>query len=139
MSEVVQHAETRVWEGPLSEVPPSSPVHPVGACSQCASEFVPGASFCHVCGVSRPAPARPHGWTSYFEFQQMQQWVGLSTAAFIAFMAGIGCLLCALGVGLVLSAQTLAEWQAVQLWRIQWLLAATAAFVAGLLLKQRTR
>jgi hypothetical protein len=42
----------------------------------------------------------------------------------------------AIGVGFVFSAATVLDWQAVQVWRIQWLLAAVAAFVAGILLKR---
>jgi len=33
-------------------------------------------------------------------------------------------------------APSLAEFQAIQMWRIEWLLAATASFVAGILLKK---
>jgi hypothetical protein len=42
----------------------------------------------------------------------------------------------AIGVGLFFKASNLGEFQAIQLWRIEWLLAATAAFVAGILLKK---
>ena len=35
-----------------------------------------------------------------------------------------------------MGAADLAEFQAVQMWRIEWLLAATASFVAGILLKK---
>jgi hypothetical protein len=38
--------------------------------------------------------------------------------------------------GLVYSANTLVDWQAVQTWRIEWLLAAAVAFIAGILLKK---
>jgi hypothetical protein len=41
-------------------------------------------------------------------------------------------------VGL-LTAKTLVDWQAIQMYRIEWLLAATAAFVAGILLKKKDR
>ena len=58
-------------------------------------------------------------------------------APFIAFAVGILCLLGALGVGLIFSARTMVDWQAVQLWRIEWLLASVAAFVAGCLLKKK--
>ena len=34
------------------------------------------------------------------------------------------------------TASNLAEFQAIQMWRIEWLLAATASFVAGILLKK---
>jgi cytosine/uracil/thiamine/allantoin permease len=62
--------------------------------------------------------------------------VGLSTAAFIAFLVGIVCMVGAIGVGVIFGARTVLDWQAVQLWRIEWLLGAVAAFVAGCLLKQ---
>jgi hypothetical protein len=40
-------------------------------------------------------------------------------------------------VGL-LTARTLVDWQAIQFYRAEWLLAATAAFVAGILLKKNS-
>jgi hypothetical protein len=43
----------------------------------------------------------------------------------------------ALLTGFIFSAATVLDWQAVQLWRIEWLLAAIALFVAGILLKKR--
>lgn len=62
--------------------------------------------------------------------------MGLPTAALIAFMIGLGCVAGALGVSLFFKASNLAEFQAIQMWRIEWLLAATASFVAGILLKK---
>jgi hypothetical protein len=70
------------------------------------------------------------------EFHVIQQRLALSTASLIAFLAGIGCLAGAIGVGLVFSANTVLDWQAVQLWRIEWLLGAAACFLAGILLKK---
>jgi len=37
---------------------------------------------------------------------------------------------------LFFTAATVLDWQAVQLWRIEWLLGAAVAFVAGILLKK---
>jgi cytosine/uracil/thiamine/allantoin permease len=68
---------------------------------------------------------------------ELSQSLGLSTAPFVAFGIGVLCLLGALGVGLVFSARTMLDWQAVQLWRMEWLLGAVAAFVAGCLLKKK--
>jgi hypothetical protein len=51
-------------------------------------------------------------------------------------MIGLGCILGAIAVGFVFTVQNLVDWQAVQIWRIQWLLAAAAAFIAGILLKK---
>jgi len=42
----------------------------------------------------------------------------------------------ALGVGLFFSVRTTLDWEAVQVWRIQWLLGASASFLAGILLKK---
>ena len=61
---------------------------------------------------------------------------GLPTASLTAFLLGIGCALAALLVGFIFSANTVLDWQAVQMWRIEWLLAAVACFVAGILLRQ---
>ena len=60
-----------------------------------------------------------------------------STASLIAFLIGIGCIAGALLVGF-LTAKTLVDWQAIQFYRAEWLLGATASFVAGILLKKDT-
>jgi hypothetical protein len=75
-------------------------------------------------------------WLRYLHFHEIKRWIGLPTAAFVAFMIGVGCVAGAIGVGLFYKASNLSEFQAVQLWRIEWLLAATAAFVAGILLRR---
>ena|ERR1700722_7878367 len=74
-------------------------------------------------------------WLHYLHFHEIKSWVGLSTASLIAFFVGIGCVTGALMVGL-LTAKTFVDWQAIQFYRAEWLLAATAAFVAGILLKK---
>jgi hypothetical protein len=38
--------------------------------------------------------------------------------------------------GFLYTATTVLDWQAVQIWRIEWLLAALAIFAGGLLLKK---
>jgi hypothetical protein len=74
-------------------------------------------------------------WLRYLHFHEIKSWVGLSTASLIAFLIGIGCVAGALMVGL-LTARTFVDWQAIQFYRAEWLLAATACFVAGILLKK---
>jgi hypothetical protein len=104
-----------------------------------------GAKFCHDCGAARqPKTLSPAGlgWTRaleflhVLEFHNVKEWLGLPMASLIAFFAGLGCLLAAVAVGVIYSVQTLADFQAIQSWRIQWLLAALVAFAAGILLKQ---
>jgi hypothetical protein len=62
--------------------------------------------------------------------------LGLTIPAVVAFLAGIVCVAGALLVGIVFTARTALDWQAIQMWRIEWLLAAIAAFVGGCLLKK---
>ena len=75
-------------------------------------------------------------WLQYLHFHEIKRWVGLPTAALVAFMIGLGCVAGALGVSFFYKASNLAEFQAIQMWRVEWLLAATASFVAGILLKK---
>jgi hypothetical protein len=75
-------------------------------------------------------------WLRYLHFHEIKRTVGLSTGAFIAFMVGLGCVAGAIGVSLFFKSSNLAEFQAIQMWRIEWLLGATASFVAGILLKK---
>jgi MFS family permease len=142
MSEVIDNAPQEFWRPPVA--PAESVVSTmVEACDRCETEFMVGARFCHGCGAERQArAASTHSWARalrllrVLEFQNVKEWLGLSMASLIAFFAGLGCLLAAITVGAIYSVQNLADFQAIQSWRIQWLLAALAAFVAGILLKQ---
>jgi hypothetical protein len=136
------------------------------SCASCGSEFMIGAKFCHRCGSRRLELAGSDAvvgiwvratanaglwaeevaafwqklsfpaWLRYLHFHEIQRQIGLSTAPFVAFMIGLGCVAGMIGVSLFYKASNLAEFQAIQLWRIEWLLGATAAFVAGILLKR---
>ena len=75
-------------------------------------------------------------WLRYLHFHEIKRRIGLSTGSLVAFVIGVACVAGALLVGL-LTAKTLVDWQAIQFYRAEWLLAATAAFVAGILLKKR--
>lgn len=63
--------------------------------------------------------------------------LGQTTASLIALILGCSCLVAAVLTGFIFTVATLTDWQAIQLWRIEWLLAAIALFVAGILLKRR--
>jgi hypothetical protein len=78
------------------------------------------------------------GWLHYLHFHEIKKWVGLPSASLIAFVIGMSCVAGALLVGL-LTAKTFVDWQAIQFYRAEWLLAATAAFVAGILLKRPSK
>jgi cytosine/uracil/thiamine/allantoin permease len=76
-------------------------------------------------------------WLRYVDVQNIKAYLGLSTLTLAAFLVGVACLLAALMVGVVYNVQNFGDFQAVQFWRVQWLLGAVAAFVAGILLKQK--
>jgi hypothetical protein len=110
------------------------------------------ADAAHVAGLREQLIARVHSgvaafslskiqfptWLRYLHFHEIKSRSGLSTASLIAFILGVGCVAGALLVGL-LTAKTFVDWQAIQFYRAEWLLAATAAFVAGILLKKPTK
>jgi uncharacterized Tic20 family protein len=144
MSEVIDNAPQEFWRPPVVQSEAVVPAM-VDVCDHCQSEFMVGAKFCHDCGAPRQRVlgsypvhiwTRSLDWLKVLEFQNVKEWLGFSTASLIAFFAGIGCLLAAIAVGMIYSVQNLADFQAIQSWRMQWLLAALVSFVAGILLKQ---
>jgi hypothetical protein len=144
MSEAIQDTQNDFWRPPLA-VQPAQIIIPavsqllVEACSRCETEFMVGARFCYVCGSVRRARtglALTQGWTRYLEFTYINQALALPVASLIAFIAGLGSLLAAALVGALYPVQNFGDFQAIQFWRMQWLLAAIAFFVAGILLKR---
>lgn len=137
MSDVVHGSQQEFWRPPVIQDNSSALAE---ACRRCGTEFMVGAAFCHICGTLRHrsgvSPAT--GWLQHFElfrnleFATIKRWFGLPLAALCAFLVGAAFLLVALSVGLLNS-----DFEAIQLWRIQWLMAACAAFLAGILLKSR--
>ena len=62
---------------------------------------------------------------------------GLSLPCAAFFILGMVCTVAALAVGVLYREDTLVDWQAVQAWRVEWLLAAIASLLAGVLLKTK--
>src|SRR3954466_3806595 len=136
MAEVAQTAQNEFWRPPMAATGSAAHADMVQSCDRCRTEFLVESRFCHACGAGRAelhptALSRLQERLSAKHIIGLGESLGLGQAAFIAFGAGIACLLCAISVGLIFSARTMLDWQAVQLWRIEWLLAAVAAFVAG--------
>jgi hypothetical protein len=110
-------------------------------CPRCGTEFIIGSRFCYVCGSDRDLPGaarkrQSFDWKHWLDFSRLQQRMGLSIGSLIAFFVGCACVLAALLTGVMYTATTMIDWEAVQAWRMQWLLAAIAAFVCGMLLKR---
>ena len=107
------------------------------SCARCGTEFGAGSRFCHICGTARQPQfaARRFQWARFLDVRRMGERLGLPLASLVALIVGVICTLAAIGTGLVYTANTVLDWQAVQIWRIEWLLAAVVAFLAGIFLK----
>ncbi len=142
MSDLVRDAHQEYWRPPLMK--PAAEPALAEACRRCGTEFMVGAAFCHICGLGRhrSSAVPSNSWTNQFqflrvmEFSNVKRWFGLPIPSLCAFLVGSGFLIVALTVGLM-SVHDFSDFEAIQLWRIQWLMAACAAFLAGILLKGR--
>jgi hypothetical protein len=101
-----------------------------------------GAAFCHICGMGRHRSASngAASWMRYLsalktvDFAKVNRFFGLPVASLTAFLIGSLFVLVALAQGFR-NGQEFSDFEAIQLLRIQWLMAACAAFLAGILLK----
>ena len=142
MSETVRDVHQEFWRPPLNQ---PTAVEMAESCRRCGTEFMVGAAFCHICGAGRhratPAAATASNWlrTSDFlhqiELGKVKAWFGLPLPSLCSFLLGIACLVVALAVGFTDVKDSVSDFEAVQLWRIQWLMAACAAFLVGILFK----
>lgn len=109
-------------------------------CASCGTDYVLGSRFCHVCGADRQvnlSDAAVAANRQSFMMTSLREALGQSTAALVSFILGLGCVIAAIVTGFIFTANNLLDWQAIQIWRIEWLLGAVALFVAGLLLKKK--
>ena len=112
-------------------------------CRNCGVEYSAGARFCHMCGAdrNRPALATPGALTfvDLVDLSVIRERFGLSAPCLVFFVLAVVCMIVALGIGLLYKADTLEEWQAMEFWRVEWMLGAVAAMLAGILLKKLTQ
>ena len=109
-------------------------------CHHCGSEFVVDSPFCRMCGRGREGAARPvKSHLRFLDFYQLRRRLGLSIGAMVCLIVGIICVGAAIATGFIYSASTLVDWQAIQIWRAEWLIAAGVAFICGILLNSRKR
>jgi len=141
MAGVVNQAHNEFWTPPAAQII-ASPIRSNDirsqTCPECQTEFILGSRYCHCCGASRPdlAVERVVEIPGLTELISLRIRLGLTTPSLIAFLFGAFCLVGAVSVGILFTARTSLDWQAIQLWRIEWLLGAIAGFVAGTLLKK---
>jgi hypothetical protein len=137
----VAHKVNEEYWRPPTQVPQAADIvrEKAESCPRCQAELPLGARFCHVCGAEREAETTAAGGEGLGRFLDLQLIIdnlGLTVASIVAFIIGACCLIAAGATGLIYTATTALDWQAIQVWRIQWLLASIAAFLAGILLKR---
>jgi hypothetical protein len=81
-------------------------------------------------------PVESGTWMQALDFIRLRDAMGLSTVSAIAVIVGVLCLVAAVATGFLFSANTVLDWQAVQLWRVEWTLGAVAVFLLGILMKR---
>ena len=109
-------------------------------CRDCGTDFIVGSRFCHVCGADRNvnlSESTATGIRAWFDFASLRDALGQTNASLVTLILGFACMIAAAVTGFLFTASTLLDWQAIQLWRIEWLLAAAAVFIAGILLKKK--
>lgn len=133
-AEVVDQASREFWRPPAMKV---SAGELSKACDECGTEFIVGSRYCHSCGAGRAEVSTTHTIEipGLAELSTLGVRLGLRTPSLVAFLFGVICLVGALAVGLLFTARTALDWQAIQLWRIEWLLGSIAGFSAAMLLK----
>lgn len=111
-------------------------------CDNCGTQFAPGARFCHVCGGNREPEfqtSRVNRINDALDFGRIRERLGMSTTSLVLVIVAAACVLATVLTGVVYSANTLVEWQAVQTWRMEWMMAALVALVAAILFKDSPR
>jgi hypothetical protein len=118
----------------------AGPILAEDLCRDCGAEYSAGARFCHICGGKRNqlffAPSRPMTFADYFDVTMLGKRFCVSIPSLVFFFLGIACIVIACSLGLLYKSETLVQWQALQFWRIEWLLGAAGAILAGILLKK---
>lgn len=143
MAQIARNFEERqeFWKPAVPPRQESSQISPAEqVCDNCGTDFLMGSRFCHVCGADRHADlASPTttGFREWFDFASLRDAMGQTTGSLIALFLGFACVVAAAVTGFLYTANTVLDWQAVQIWRIEWLLAAVAMFAVGILLKRK--
>ena len=110
-------------------------------CPFCAAESPAEAQFCHSCGSilkERPVTSRESRFAYLLNIENLGKRLGLPLSSLFFFTLGIACMVAVVVVGLLYRADTLVDWQAIQIWRVEWLLGACAALLAAILLREKS-
>src|ERR1700749_805727 len=114
MAEAADQVQHDFWRAPM---PASNAVVIAerSATCRCGTEFIVSSLYCHACGASRPDlnSSPTFEIPGIAEIISFGSRLGITTAAVVAFLVGIFCVLGAITVSLFFSVRTLLDWQAI--------------------------
>jgi hypothetical protein len=107
-------------------------------------DYAPGARYCHCCGGSRESNVEPFPQVTKTSEPETDTpaWLrrmGVSVPCLTCLIVALVFAAAALLTGVIYQEDTLVNWQAVQTWRIEFLLGAVVALLAGILLKRPSK
>ncbi len=141
MAHALREPSQEYWRPPETQIERVIlPLTAESICATCEAAYPVGASFCPACGAElNPQPAIKTHWSvaELLDLDIVRKRLSLSIPSLVFLILGVACITGALLTGVVYRATTILDWQAVQVWRIEWLLAAVASMLAGILLKKR--
>ena len=135
------NANAEFWRPPVEELTRNVELAARSVtCPACQSEFVMGARYCHVCGADRSPSPKSAGFNwgvlkKYLHLSIVSGALGLNIASLLAMCAAVVCAVGALIVGAFYQVETVADWQAIQTWRVEWLLGAILCVLTAILLR----
>lgn len=122
-----QSTQADYWRPARPDTGPAAKVTSI--CDRCDAELLIESRFCHRCGQAR-------GQALAARSRLLDGALGEQLAPAAAFIIGLACVAAALGTGWLQNQSTTAGWQAVQVYRLEWLLGSAVAFLAGIFLYQ---
>ncbi len=140
MSETAREISQEYWRPAQQQGRTEYPVASVVPyCNLCGTQYATGARFCHVCGENREPELHASTGAKIaqaLDFTNIREKLHMSTASLVMTALAAGCVLAALLTGVIYSdAHTPLEWQAVQMWRIEWMMASMVLLVAAILFR----
>ncbi|PSH04606.1 MAG: hypothetical protein CXZ00_07280 [Acidobacteria bacterium] len=109
-------------------------------CPVCGTAYAAGARFCYFCGVRREDDLHIKSLMSnlaWLNFGRIREQFGLSKVSMALVLIAALFFMATVLTGIVYRTSTIAEWQAAQIWRIEWLLATVAGLLAAILFKTK--
>jgi hypothetical protein len=142
MSETARDLSQEYWRpANLPTVRAARPILAESLCPKCGVEYAIGAHYCYECGRERNGRSgalRRKRLADSIDTEIIRERLGLSATCLVLFVAGITCLVIAAAMGLIDRTEAQLDPEVLQFWRIEWLLGAIAALLAGVLLKKKT-